>query len=54
MKSSRIELFPAPESLVDIGSAAADSHGDGLGFMRQGGEDDARLEWNAVDGGQGQ
>ena len=50
---SRLESV-FPEHLVEVGDASAYGHGDGLGFVREGGEDYSHFERYSVDGGQGQ
>ena len=37
------------KTLVAIRETAEESHGDGLGFVGEGGEDDSGFEWDAVD-----
>ena len=50
---SRLESV-FPEHLVEVGDTSAYGHGDGLGFVREGGEDYSHFERYSVDGGQGQ
>ena len=37
------------QTLIPIRQSAEEGHGDGLGFVGEGGENDSGFEWDAVD-----